>query len=221
LRRTLALIAGPYRARVLTVAALWNSLGLIGGPTVTYFSLYARRDHGWSSAQLGGAVIFAYLMGTIGSMLSGFLMDRLGRRFTASFFYVLSSAAMFALFRSDGDTAIFAGEAVTMFAYQAARSATSALSTELFPTEVRATGYSLTVQVIGQLCWMLSPIAIGHLSEPLGGLGRAASLFAVGPLVGVVLLLLLVPETAGKSLEATSAPASAAGTHGHPALAAR
>ena len=54
-----------------------------------------------------------------------------------------------------------------MFAYQAARTATSALSTELFPTAIRATGYSLCVQVIGQVCWMLSPVVIGLLSVRL------------------------------------------------------
>ncbi len=107
---------------------------------------------------------------------------------------------MFTLFRSDAHAEILAAEIVTMFAYQAARTATSALSTELFPTEIRATGYSLTVQVIGQIFWMLSPVVIGHLAAPLGGLGRAASFFAIGPLAGVVLLV-FVPETRGRSLE--------------------
>jgi len=209
-RGCVAQLAGPYRARVLIVAALWNSIGLVGGPVVTYFSLYARRDHQWTSGEVGGAIIVAYLMGTIGSMLCGQLMDRIGRRFTASAAYLLSSVAMFALFRSDGHAAIFAAEAVTMFAYQAARTATSALSTELFPTEIRATGYSLTVQVAGQVFWMLSPIAIGVLSGPAGGLGAAASTFAIGPVVGVVLLLLLIPETRGRSLEDLSLPAHGA-----------
>jgi len=92
----------------------------------------------------------------------------------------------------------------TMFAYQGARTATSALSSELFPTGARATGYCLTVQVFGQLGWMLAPLAVGELSIDLGGLGKAASLFAVGPLIGIVLLLTMVPETRGKSLEELS-----------------
>jgi putative MFS transporter len=91
-----------------------------------------------------------------------------------------------------------------MFAYQAARTATSALSTELFPTSIRATGYGLCVQVIGQICWMLSPVVIGLLSERLGGLGNAASLFAAGPILGVVIVLWFVPETRGKTLEELS-----------------
>ena len=201
IRDSLAPLTGPYRSRLLIMAGLWNSLGLIGGPTVTYFSLYARRDHHWKSHQVAAAIILAYAIGTIGSMLSGFLMDRLGRKFTTSFFYLMSAAAMYVLFTSDSYGEILAGEVVTMFAYQAARTATSALSTELFPTAIRATGYSLCVQVMGQVCWMLSPVVIGLLSGPLGGLGNAASLFAAGPILGVVIVLLFVPETRGKTLE--------------------
>jgi MFS family permease len=204
IRKSLQPFAGPYRSRLLVMAGLWNSIGLIGGPTVTYFSLYARRDHHWKSHQVAAAIILAYAMGTVGSMLSGFLMDRLGRKFTTSFFYLLSGAAMYMLFTSDGYGPILAAEVVTMFAYQAARTATSALSTELFPTAIRATGYSLCVQVIGQICWMLSPVLIGMLSGPLGGLGNAASLFAAGPIAGVVIVMCFVPETRGKTLEELS-----------------
>ncbi|MGA9724337.1 MAG: MFS transporter, partial [Candidatus Binatus sp.] len=156
------------------------------------------------SHQVAAAIILAYAMGTVGSMLSGFLMDRLGRKFTTSFFYLLSGAAMYMLFTSDGYGPILAAEVVTMFAYQAARTATSALSTELFPTAIRATGYSLCVQVVGQICWMLSPVVIGMLSGPLGSLGNAASLFAAGPIVGVVIVMWFVPETRGKTLEELS-----------------
>jgi putative MFS transporter len=204
IRRCLAPFAGPYRSRLLIVAALWNSIGLIGGPTVTFFSLYTRRDHGWTSQQVALVLIVAYFMGSIGSMLSGMMMDRLGRKFTTSFFYAMSGGAMYLLFTSDSFAAIVAGEVVTMFAYQAARTATSALSTELFPTAIRATGYNLCVQVIGQVCWMLSPVVIGLLSRPLGGLGNASSLFAVGPLIGIAVVLFLIPETRGKTLEQLS-----------------
>jgi MFS family permease len=204
IRNCLTPFAGPYRSRLLIVAALWNSIGLIGGPTVTYFSLYTRREHHWKSHQVAAAITIAYAMGALGSMLSGFMMDRLGRKFTTSFFYLMSAGAMYLLFTSDTYLGILTGEVVTMFAYQASRTATSALSTELFPTAIRATGYNLCVQVIGQVCWMLSPLVIGLLSEPMGGLGKAASIFSVGPLFGVAILLLLIPETRGKTLEELS-----------------
>src|SRR5208283_5472561 len=39
IRNSLAPFTGSYRPRLLIIAGLWNSIGLIGGPTVTYFSL--------------------------------------------------------------------------------------------------------------------------------------------------------------------------------------
>ncbi len=195
---------GRYRGRVVLIAALWNSIGLIGGPMISFFSLYARRDHHWTSKQVGFAIIIAYVMGAVGSLICGQLMDRLGRRITACVFYLGAAASMVVLFTAQTFAAMFAAEIATMFCYQASRAATSAISTELFPTEIRATGYSLCVQAFGQIGWALAPIIIGLTSKPMGGLGNAAALFSVGPLFGVVLIALLVPETLGKTLEELS-----------------
>jgi MFS family permease len=203
-----------YRGRLLLIAALCNCIGLVGGPTISFFSLYAKRDHHWKSSQIGTAIVLAYLMGTVGTLLCGYLLDRIGRRLTTALFFFASALAMFELFQTENHEATLLMFMATMFAYQGARTANSALSSELFPTGARATGYSLTVQVLGQLGWMLSPLAVGALSAPLGGLGKAASLFAAGPLVGIVLILTMVPETRGKTLEElspeTAMPASTA-----------
>jgi len=193
-----------YRGRLLLIAALCNCLGLVGGPTISFFSLYAKRDHHWTSSQIGMTIVVAYLTGAVGTLLCGYLLDRLGRRLTATLFFSGSTCAMYILFRSDNHSTMLLAMMATMFAYQGARTATSALSSELFPTGARATGYCLTVQVFGQLGWMLAPLAVGELSAPLGGLGKAASFFAIGPLIGVILLLTLVPETRGKTLEELS-----------------
>ena len=147
-KASLAPLGGKFRNRLLLIATLWNSIGVVGGPTITFFSLYAKRDHGWTSAQVGVAIVVAYIMGSIGSTLSGVLMDRLGRKLTTSLFYLASAAAMFVLFGSDSYLMILGAFIATMFSYQGARTATSTLSAELFPTEVRATGFSLTVQVV-------------------------------------------------------------------------
>ena len=203
LRSSAAEFAGPYRNRLILIAILWNSIGLVGGPTITFFSLLAIRDHHWTAAQVGLALIVAYLMGSVGSLLSGYAMDRIGRRVTTAVFYLASAISMAVMFGSGWHGSVRFGIVATQFAYQAARTATSALSAELFPTEIRASGYSLTVQVVGQLGWTLSPLLVGMLSVPLGGIGNAASLFALGPIVGA-LAIGYVPETRGKTLEEIS-----------------
>ena len=204
LRHCVEPTAGPWAGRMLLVSALCNCIGLAGGPTISFFSLYAKRDHHWSSGQVGTAVIFAYLLGTVGTLLSGQLLDRVGRRATTTAFCVMTAVAMALLFQSNSRNSILLSFMATMFAYQGARTATSALSSELFPTHARATGFSLTVQVVGQLGWTLAPVLAGILSELVGGLGNAASLFAVGPLLGAVLVLCFIPETRGKTLEELS-----------------
>ena len=208
-RRCLKHGATLYRRRLLLLATLCNSIGLVGGPTISFFSLYTKRDHHWTSGQIGAAMVLAYLMGTAGTLLCGWLLDRIGRRTTTAVFFVAAAGAMFTLFRSGSHGAILLAMMATMFAYQAARTAVSALSSELFPTASRATGYSLTVQVLGQLGWTLAPLATGLLAEPMGGLGNAASLFSIGPCLGVLLVIAYVPETRSKTLEELSPEASA------------
>ncbi len=38
----------------------------------------------------------------------------------------------------------------------------------------------------------------------MGGLGNAASLFSIGPIIGAIVVLAYVPETRGKTLEELS-----------------
>jgi MFS family permease len=204
--------AGPWAGRMLLVSIVCNCIGLAGGPTISFFSLYAKRDHHWTSSQIGTAVICAYLLGAVGTLLSGQLLDRIGRRATTTVFCLLTALAMASLFQSNARNAILLSFMATMFAYQGARTATSALSSELFPTSARATGFSLTVQVIGQLGWTLAPLIAGILSELVGSLGNAVSLFAAGPLLGAGLVLAYIPETRGKTLEELSPDNIGSGT---------
>lgn len=200
-RAHIKLFRGPYRGRLTLVALLANSVGFVGGPTITYFSLFAKRDHHWTSGQVGSAVIVAYLMATVGTIMCGYLLDLVGRRVTTTLFYLGAGISMVVLFQSSGHHTILLAFMATMFAYQGARTATSALSAELFPTEIRAAGYSTTIQTLGQLAWFISPVFVGTMSLVVGGLGNAASLCAIGPLLGALLIMLYAPETRGKTLE--------------------
>jgi MFS family permease len=205
LRTALRALGGPYRGRLLLVALLWNSVGLVGAPAVTFFSLYARRDRHWSRAEIGSAIILAYAIGTLGHLAAGYLLDRIGRRLTTSAFYVAGAVAILLLFQTASHRAILVAMIATVFAFQGARTVTATYSTELFPTEVRATSYSLTVQVLGQLAALLTPFIIGALSRTMGGLGNAVAVMSIGPIIGAALVMLFAPETRGKTLEEAAA----------------
>lgn len=208
LGQALAPFRGPYRGRLLLVALLWNSVGLVGAPAVTFFSLYAKRDHHWTSSEIGHAIVLAYLIGTLGHAAAGWMLDRVGRKVTTSVTYVIGAVAMVALFQTATHGAMLAALVVTVFAFQGARTATATYSAELFPTEIRATSYSLTVQLLGQIAALLTPFTIGSLSRSLGGLGNAVTAVSIGPIIGAALVLIFAPETRGLKLEELASTAA-------------
>lgn len=201
IRQAIAPFRGPYRGRLLLVALLWNSVGVVGAPAVTFFSLYAKRDHHWTSPEIGHAVVLAYLVGTLGHLVAGWMLDRVGRRITTSLSYVVGAAAIVMLFQTASHNAMLTSMVITVFAFQGARTATATYSAELFPTEIRATSYSLTVQLLGQIAALFTPFTIGALSRSLGGLGNAVAVVAVGPVIGALLVMIFAPETRGLRLE--------------------
>jgi MFS transporter, putative metabolite:H+ symporter len=209
-RQALAPFRGPYRGRLALVALLWNCVGLVGAPAVTFFSLFAKRDHHWTSPQIGRAVVLAYLIGTLGHVLAGWMLDRVGRRITTAASYLVGAAAILILFQAKGHGAMLTAMVATVFAFQGARTATATYSAELFPTEIRATSYSMTVQLLGQLAGLFTPFIIGSLSKTMGGLGNAVSLACIGPAIGAVLVWRYAPETRGMSLEDLAAAADTA-----------
>jgi len=209
LRHALQPLMGPYRGRILLVALLWNSVGLVGAPAVTFFTLYAKRDQHWTSAQISQAVVLAYLIGTLGHLLAGWSLDRLGRKLTTSVAYLVGAVSILALFKTGTHAAMLTSMVITVFAFQAARTATATYSSELFPTEIRATSYSLTVQLLGQISGLLTPVTVGALSRRLGGLGNAVAVVSIGPLIGAGLVWLFAPETRGRTLEELEAVAAA------------
>jgi putative MFS transporter len=200
-RNAIAPLRGPYLGRVALVAMLWNCLGIVAAPAVTFFTLYAKRDHHWTSAQVGHAIIIAYLMGSAGHLCAGWALDAIGRRVTTAITYLVGAVAITTLFRSESHSAILWAMVVTVVSFQAARTATATYSAELFPTEIRATSYSITVQLIGQLSAMLTPLVVGSMAKAVGGLGNAVTIVAIGPIIGACVVLIFAPETRGIALE--------------------
>jgi putative MFS transporter len=204
LRHALEPLRGPYRSRLILVAMLWNCVGLVGAPAVTFFSLYAKRDRHWTSAEVGHAVVIAYVIGTLGIMLAGWMLDRVGRKTTTAITYLVGSVAILALFQTSSHNAMLFAMVVTVVAFQSARTATATYSAELFPTEIRATSYSLTVQLLGQIAGLSTPLIIGSLSKSMGGLGNAVAVVSIGPVIGALLIWMYAPETRGMRLEELS-----------------
>jgi MFS family permease len=192
-----------YRGRTLLVTLIWNCNHLVTAPAVTFWTIHAVRNHGYTPAQYGLVVAVGYLAGfAIGAPLAGFLLNRIGRRLTCASFYVLAAVSIFLLF------AVSSRElplqmllmALTVVCFLGANAATNTYATELFPTAIRATGYSWTTNLFGRTTEILTPLFIGVLADRIGIPG-AVGLMAIGPILGALVVLRYAPETRGLTLE--------------------
>lgn len=190
-----------YRARTWVVTLLWNCVHLVTAPSVVYWVIFAREDLGLTTAQVGDIVFWGYGGGVLGHFVAGFLIDRLGRKWTCAGFYVAAAISIYLLYHVPSLFGQYLWMFCTVFSFGAAITATHVYASELFPTEIRATGYGWTTNLAGRVTEVLTPMAIGLLIGPLGGIPAAITVVAAGPIIGALLVLRFAPETKGMTLE--------------------
>ncbi|TFC94118.1 MULTISPECIES: MFS transporter [Cryobacterium] len=133
-----------------------------------------------------------------GYAASAFLIERWGRRRTLAVF-LIGSAVSAALFGAAGDaTQVIGAGMLLSFFNLGAWGALYAVTPELYPTRIRATGAGWAAG-IGRIAAIVAPLAVPLLRET----GGTALLFAVFALFFVIAALgaLGLPEKRGESLE--------------------
>jgi MFS transporter, putative metabolite:H+ symporter len=189
-----------YRARTAMVTLLWNCVFLVTAPSVVYWVIFAREDLGLSAAQVGDIVFWGYGGGVAGHFVAGWAIDRLGRKWTCAGFYFIAAVSIAMLYQIHSLAGQYFWMIATVFSFAAANTATHVYASELFPTEIRATGYGWTTNFAGRVTEVLTPIAIGALSISLG-IPNSIAVVAIGPVIGALLVLRYAPETKGLTLE--------------------
>jgi putative MFS transporter len=189
-----------YRRRSAIVALLWNSVFIVTGPSTVFWVIFARESLKLSTHQVGDIVFWGYGGGVAGHFVAGWLIDRIGRKYTCAGFYVLAAVSIFLLYHVPSVAGQYVWMIATVFCFAAANTSTHVYASELFPTEIRATGYGWTTNLAGRVTEVLTPILIGLLIAPLGIPG-AIAVVAAGPILGAILVLRYAPETRGMTLE--------------------
>ncbi len=189
-----------YRRRTAIVTLLWNSVHVVTGPSVVYYVIFAREDLGLSPAVVGDIVFYGYFGGTVGHFVAAWLIERIGRKRTCSAFYVSASLSIFMLYQHTTLFGQYFWMVATVFCFAAANTATHVYASELFPTEIRATGYAWTTNLTGRVTEVVTPAAIGFLIYWLG-ISWSIAVVAIGPVLGAALVMRYAPETRGLTLE--------------------
>ncbi|MET0554889.1 MAG: MFS transporter [Vicinamibacteria bacterium] len=186
------------------LATAMNALGMFGyWGLFTWIPAYLALpvEQGGRGLDLFRTTTWLVVMGLgkfLGYALFGFAADAFGRR-RSYVVYLLVAAALVPLYglTSSPTWLLVLGPFVAFFG-TGFFSGFSALSAELFPTEVRATAMGLSYN-IGRGFSAIAPFVVGWLAKKYG-LGSAFFLQAFAFFLAALLALAL-PETKGKALE--------------------
>lgn len=189
-----------YRRQTWMVTLLWNLVHLVTAPAVAFWVIYAREDLGFTPALVGDILFWGYAGGVAGHYVTGYLIDRVGRKPICSGLYVVAAVAIFMLFQGTTPTQQYVWMIGTVFAFAAANTVTNVYAAELFPTAIRATGYAFTTNLFGRATEVGVPFIVSGLL-PLLGISWSVGVVAFGPIAGALLVWRYAPETKGLTLE--------------------
>ncbi len=187
-----------YFKRTIMLWILWPA-GLFGfyGLTTWFGSLLMAK--GFSMTKSIGFIIMITSGGIPGFILATYLIDRIGRKPVVMFGLILTAAAAYFYGQAGTYNMLFFWGCLLNFFQYAMWSAIYAYTPELYPTHIRATGAGMASSV-GRIGAILGPYAMGAMMNAYGA-GSVFSLAAAILGFAALTILLLGPETKGKTLE--------------------
>jgi predicted MFS family arabinose efflux permease len=187
------------RFGVLVVATFLFSI--FTAPASQFTNRYLADTRGYSGLDI---TIFRAITqgfpGLAGIAIGGRLAETRGRRPVAAIALFASTAAQM-VFYLNGQVVLWVSSAAAILLGGIATPALGAFNGEMFPTEIRGTANAFLL-VAGVAGSAVGLVVSGNLSDPLG-LGKALALTGVASLAASLLVLLL-PETAARSLDDVS-----------------
>jgi putative MFS transporter len=160
-------------------------------------------ERGFSDADVGQAMPIAAVASVPLLFFVGRYLDRVGRRSGAALIYVVTAAGVLGSYSLYNKWMLTAALSVGILGTTAVLQVLNAFTTELFPTELRSDAFAWSNNILGRIGYTLSPLIVGYLA-PMWGWGPAVRLTTIFTIFALVLILVFLPETAGKELEETS-----------------
>jgi len=185
--------------RFVLIAFSAFASALFLSPASQLLNEYLRDEQGMTA---GAISVFRLLTGTPAGLVvlgAGIAADRIGRKPIGGIGLGVGVGFSLLVFFTSGLALWFVG-AIGFWSLAAMSPALRGYQTELFPTRSRARvgGWIDLITVTGSAIGLL---AVGELSTRWDSLGQAIAVMAVAPMVVVVLIFFIYPETASRELE--------------------
>ncbi len=197
-------LVGIFAPEVLKTTILGALLGMgaHGGyyALMTWLPTYLKTERHLSVLSTGGYLAVIIVAFWFGCMASATLIDRIGRRRNVALFAICCTitVCMYLLLPLSDTEMLFLGFPLGFFAAGIPASL-GALFNELYPAHIRGTGVGFCYN-FGRIASAGFPVLVGYMSKSMP-LGQAIGIDA-GIAYGIVVLtIMFLPETTGRSLD--------------------
>jgi MFS family permease len=194
-------LLGEYPARSFAVAAMALSFAIGAGPAFGLLSDFVQTTHEWSPGSYSLMAIAAGAVGIIGNPAMGWAADRSGRRPIAMIAFGLFPLVALAIYFGPS-AGIPAFWIPFVFILTGSNVLMRIISSELFPTSSRNTalGWETLCETLGGA---IGFALVGSFTAANASIAPAVVAVSALTILGVIVVWML-PETAGLELEATS-----------------
>ncbi len=189
-----------FRRRALAGATIWFTVNAWSSSCLFFFSYYVTNERGWDTGAVSYALTWAYSLAIIGYATAGPMLDFAGRRLTATVYFSIGALAAYVCFSAQSAPIITVAYVVVV-GMHAVWPVAGTITSEIFPTEIRATANAVVNHMIGRIGMALAPAVVGVVSAMLGSVGDAVAIISLIPFVCLPIILLTVEETKGQELE--------------------
>jgi putative MFS transporter len=194
----------PHRRRVIELGVIWFVSYIATQNAVLFWKDFAVTERGLTDRQVGFCISVAAVVALPLVFFVGRFLDRFGRRPGAAVVFTAGAIGTFGCYTLHGLLPLTLALVFGIFSSSAFLPILNTLSTELFPTDIRAEGFAWANSLLGRIGYVISPLVVGRLSEEYGW-GPVIRTTAVFPLIAIALIYWLLPETRGRALEDTAA----------------
>ncbi|MGH9062991.1 MAG: MFS transporter, partial [Acidimicrobiales bacterium] len=209
LRELLAAWGPGHRSRLVAVGvvSLCQTLPVSAG--TAWWAFYAEHQRHFSSTRVALYFLAAAALGVIGYYSCGRLMERVGRRPTATLYVAATIVFGVALFQVGGKLTSLVALVGAVFFGLGIGPVLSAFAAELFPTGIRAQAASWIRNFFASTGMLVGPALVGVLGASgglIGSIGDAASVLGVALVPSLWIIWRFLPETRGRTLEDLTPP---------------
>ncbi len=184
------------RSSYVTIA-VWIALNFSYYGLFLWLPTVLPTNRGFDPGNVYVNLVYSALAQFPGYLTSMFLVEKWGRRSTLATFLILGGLSGFVFATATSYPAFLGGLFFVSFFNLGAWGAVYPYTAELYPTQIRATGFGLA-EGVGKVTAILAPIAFGVLLALTGSVIAPLTSVAVLMLLGGAVAVTLGRETKGK-----------------------